>query len=466
MVALADLSCGPELEVRWMASGDVSCRIKLCTSTLQVCLRERVAECAGLPQHEVRLFHEGREVAPHTLVGDMLSDMTSAHCIQSVELVRCATDPRNTDLAHFYSHAAFGTLEGVFTHMGLIAQAIHGDVHKYIWEGCDVAVKKMPNGNVHKNRGLETNSWDLYLEQSNTRCQEDALNEIAVLSYLNAQQDLPVYILRMLGCFHDATHTWLVTEYAEGGELFLLAADQGSALEEETIKRYTRQLLQAVTYLHAHYIGHRDLSLENVLLKDGRICLVDFGMAVQSHSSMGQELRYFCRVGKDRYRAPECYVPSGGNCEVLIPANFSGVTGDVVSLPVSGYFCQVRLRGDVIPGSSCQADMWGYAAQPADVFACGVSLFSLAWRTQPWTSTVLQGPQKCELFNFVHARGDAGIEALLDHWAMSTPSARRRLPQEAMDMMVSMIRSDPLRRPTAMECLSSPWFADLATMKE
>lgn len=52
-------------------------------------------------------------------------------------------------------------------------------------------------------------------------------------------------------------------------------------------------------YLHAHDIGHRDISLENVLLKNGVTRLMDFGMAAQTRRRCGTRLRYFRAVGKD-----------------------------------------------------------------------------------------------------------------------------------------------------------------------
>ena len=35
------------------------------------------------------------------------------------------------------------------------------------------------------------------------------------------------------------------------------------------IEAHTQKLLEAVAFLHRHRIGHRDVSLENVLLRDG-----------------------------------------------------------------------------------------------------------------------------------------------------------------------------------------------------
>ncbi|CAK0864165.1 unnamed protein product, partial [Prorocentrum cordatum] len=98
-------------------------------------------------------------------------------------------------------------------------------------------------------------------------------------------------------------------------------------------------MLDAVAYLHKHHIGHRDVSLENaVLTKAGVLQIIDFGVSVRSHSFSGVPFRYFRRVGKECYRAPECYVPDVEEVvNVLCPAK--ALPGDVG---------MVRLPGDLM----------------------------------------------------------------------------------------------------------------------
>merc|ERR1719408_1219834 len=157
----------------------------------------------------------------------------------------------------------------------------------------------------------------------------------------------------MHGVYAEQQFTWLITEFAEGGELFDVAAAGG--LSETKIHEYMWQLLQAVAYLHKHHIGHRDISLENVLLKDGVVRLMDFGMAVQSHSASGTPLQYFRAVGKDFYRPPECYVPASPEAAVVAPpaATPQGVAMVRTS---SRHLCQVRFPQDVMPGRTCMAE--------------------------------------------------------------------------------------------------------------
>eukprot|EP00812_Abedinium_dasypus_P008730 NODE_246_length_1756_cov_421.440329.p1 GENE.NODE_246_length_1756_cov_421.440329~~NODE_246_length_1756_cov_421.440329.p1 ORF type:complete len:278 (+),score=83.22 NODE_246_length_1756_cov_421.440329:3-836(+) len=270
------------------------------------------------------------------------------------------------------------------------------------------------------------------------------------MGYLGRQDDLSPYLLRSLGAFTTLGSTWLVTEFADGGDLFDVCAAQTS-LPEAKVKTFVWQLLSAILYLHEHGIGHRDVSLENLLLKDGVVKLMDFGMAVQTTSSSGDPLRYFRAMGKDSCRPPECYVPTVEVAGFKAPEG--SAPGDVVMAPSSdgNYLCEVRLPWDAKPGHTCKAELMGYTVPPIDVFAAGVCLFMLNCQCPPW------GSARCHdrLFKFVLAAGDEGPAKLVANWN------KRALSPAGMKLMTEMMRSDPAKRPTTSECLASAWFAPL-----
>ncbi|OLP74463.1 Serine/threonine-protein kinase PLK4, partial [Symbiodinium microadriaticum] len=56
-------------------------------------------------------------------------------------------------------------------------------------------------------------------------------------------------------------------------------------------------ILKAVEYLHEHNVGHRDISLENLLLRQGQVRLMDFGQAVLLRDAAGNAHYYFRLCG-------------------------------------------------------------------------------------------------------------------------------------------------------------------------
>merc|ERR1719231_353442 len=136
---------------------------------------------------------------------------------------------------------------------------------------------------------------------------------------------------------------------------------------------------------------------------------MDFGMAVQSHSASGTPLQYFRAVGKDFYRAPECYVPQ--STEVAVVAPSTATSNEVAMVRTgSGYLCQVRFPADVAPRKTCKAEVWGYTVNPVDIFASGAILFMLCTKCPPWHCARMSDPS----FSYVYDRGDKGLGALLE----------------------------------------------------
>lgn len=87
------------------------------------------------------------------------------------------------------------------------------------------------------------------------------------------------HVLRCLGeRTHQAQH-YLFLEYAPGGELFdRIEPDVG--MREADARRYWRQLLSGLHYLHGRGVAHRDIKPENLLLDHrDQLKISDFGMA-------------------------------------------------------------------------------------------------------------------------------------------------------------------------------------------
>lgn len=76
----------------------------------------------------------------------------------------------------------------------------------------------------------------------------------------------------------------MILDYADTGSFHqYLLNNSSTVMTESEIKFFFSQLLSAVKYLHNYYIIHRDIKIENILLKDNnRLLLADFGSIAQS----------------------------------------------------------------------------------------------------------------------------------------------------------------------------------------
>ncbi|GAB9477973.1 hypothetical protein Gpo141_00015188, partial [Globisporangium polare] len=93
----------------------------------------------------------------------------------------------------------------------------------------------------------------------------------------------------------------LVMEYCPDGDLLTHIQSLASqALAQQDALTYFRQILLGVQFLHQLGLAHRDLSLENVLLKDGVCKVSDFGLSTDADRTCRGAL-----VGKAYYMAPE-----------------------------------------------------------------------------------------------------------------------------------------------------------------
>lgn len=96
--------------------------------------------------------------------------------------------------------------------------------------------------------------------------------EIEILSKMNH-----LNIVKYYGTYYSEKGMSIILEYCAGGSLSNLIS-QYKKLDERLIRRYLKQILLGLEYLHYHNIIHRDIKGANILVdKDGICKLSDFG---------------------------------------------------------------------------------------------------------------------------------------------------------------------------------------------
>jgi len=119
------------------------------------------------------------------------------------------------------------------------------------------------------------------------------------------------FIVKLLHTFQDRNSLYLVTEFVPGGELWNQSHRTG--LRPSLATFYAAEILDALEYLHAKQIVHRDVKPENVLIAaDGHVRLIDFGTAktlgqnaleTSGNIKFGRNFKEF--VGTAEYMPPE-----------------------------------------------------------------------------------------------------------------------------------------------------------------
>lgn len=88
-------------------------------------------------------------------------------------------------------------------------------------------------------------------------------------------------IVKVFDVFDENNTTYYVMEYLEGTNLDDYIAHKGSLSEAESIA-ITREIGDALSYMHSHKMLHLDIKPKNIMRKpDGTSVLIDFGLAKQ-----------------------------------------------------------------------------------------------------------------------------------------------------------------------------------------
>uniref|UniRef100_A0A6T6C1L9 non-specific serine/threonine protein kinase n=1 Tax=Compsopogon caeruleus TaxID=31354 RepID=A0A6T6C1L9_9RHOD len=139
-----------------------------------------------------------------------------------------------------------------------------------------------------------------------SRAHKFVKSEIEILRALNHPNI--VHIHRVI---RSTKNLYIIMDKLTGGDLFdKVISFPSSRLDENTARSYSKQLADALLFLHKHGVYHRDVKPENVLLDQfGGLKLADLGMCATAFPDKlalpKVEPLLHDRVGTSSYIAPE-----------------------------------------------------------------------------------------------------------------------------------------------------------------
>eukprot|EP00092_Neocalanus_flemingeri_P022013 GFUD01023872.1.p1 GENE.GFUD01023872.1~~GFUD01023872.1.p1 ORF type:complete len:648 (+),score=230.42 GFUD01023872.1:32-1975(+) len=209
--------------------------------------------------------------------------------------------------------------------------------------------------------------------------------EIAAMKVLCHQN-----ICKLLQVLETETKIYMVLEYCPGGELFDYIVDKDRLCEAES-RKFFRQIVAGVAYIHEAGYAHRDLKPENILIdEEHQLKLIDFGLCAKPRGGMETVLETCC--GSPAYAAPE--LVSGRN----------------------------------------------YLGSEADIWSMGVLLYALLCGFLPFD--------------------DENISSLYKKIQSGLYEKPSWLSQGSLDLLHTMLQTDPKRRITVKQLLQHPWLME------
>ncbi|KAF4099961.1 serine/threonine-protein kinase PAK 6b [Onychostoma macrolepis] len=144
----------------------------------------------------------------------------------------------------------------------------------------------------HSGRQVAVKMMDLRKQQR----RELLFNEVVIMRDYRHKNVVEMYKSALVG-----EELWVIMEYLQGGALTNIVSE--TRLTEEQIATVCEAVLQALCYLHAQGVIHRDIKSDSILLTlDGRVKLSDFGFCAQISKDIPKRKSL---VGTPYWMAPE-----------------------------------------------------------------------------------------------------------------------------------------------------------------
>ncbi|KAM9302111.1 serine/threonine-protein kinase 33 [Gastrophryne carolinensis] len=249
---------------------------------------------------------------------------------------------------------------------------------------------------THKDTGRKWAIKKVNREKAGSSAVKLLEREVSILKRVNHE-----HVIHLEEVFETPKRMYLVMELCEGGELREILQRRKRFSEKET-RHIIQSLASAIAYLHKKDIVHRDLKLENILVKSSEggdreemvlnIKVTDFGLAVQK-GGVGGENMLQATCGTPIYMAPE----------IINAHDYS---------------------------------------QQCDTWSVGVIMYMLLSGDPPFL-----GSSEEKLFELIK-KGELNF----------SHSAWQNVSDGAKDVLQKLLRVDPADRITANELLDDPWI--------
>ena len=178
---------------------------------------------------------------------------------------------------------------------------------KYKYENFEISDKKIGTGHLSKIY-LATNKVDSLQYAVKKINKKNLLNKGMSIDIIKNEIEIQERILhpnivRMYSHYEDEKNYYCFLEYINGPSLLKYMEDKKNGLSERETCKLFNQIINSIKFLHSNKIIHRDIKLENFMIKNNNIVkLIDFGCCVKLTE---EEPKRLSTCGTHLYMSPE-----------------------------------------------------------------------------------------------------------------------------------------------------------------
>ena len=237
---------------------------------------------------------------------------------------------------------------------------------------------------------------------------------------------------RIISCFGSDGSSNLFLEYMEGGSVAALVKKSGGSLEEWRVRRFTRDIVEGLAYLHSQEIVHCDIKGQNILIgSDSSVKIADFGSAKKQSEHHSRHYHH-----QERKRKP-CSFASAEDLTEEKPVYNSP------AMIMRG--TPLWMAPEVLQGVE--------QSFPSDIWSLGCTVVEMLQGCSPWMLlSRSSSPHKINPLS--------SFESLLFKIACSqdNPPLPHSLSEECRDFLCKCLHRDPNLRWTASQLLEHPFL--------